>query len=111
MRQGPETIDINGTIIPAYTINSLLGRIPVLGTLLTGEKGGGIFAAAYKVSGPVEKPKMAVNPLSALAPGFLRKLLGGGGGGPNDGKTPDQEERQREEKERQRGTSGEKVPQ
>jgi hypothetical protein len=106
-----DAININGTIIPAYTINSLLGRIPVLGTLLTGEKGGGIFAAAYKVSGPVEKPKMAVNPLSALAPGFLRKLLGGGGGGPNDGKTPDQEERQREEKERQRGTSGEKVPQ
>lgn len=90
---GKDAIDINGTIIPAYTINSLLGQIPVIGTILTGEKGGGIFAASYKISGPVEKPEIAVNPLSALAPGFLRKLLDGGGSNPTDGQTPDQEER------------------
>lgn len=90
-----DAIDINGTIIPAYTINSLLGNIPVLGTILTGEKGGGIFAASYKVRGPIEKPEMSVNPLSALAPGFLRKLLSGGGTSATDGKTPDQEERLR----------------
>ena len=91
---GKDAIDIDGTIIPAYTINSLLGQIPVIGTILTGEKGGGIFAASYKISGPVEKPKISVNPLSALAPGFLRKLLDGGGSSPTDGKTPDQEESQ-----------------
>lgn len=91
---GKDAIDIDGTIIPAYTINSLLGQIPVIGTILTGEKGGGIFAASYKISGPVEKPKISVNPLSALAPGFLRKLLDGGGFSPTDGKTPDQEESQ-----------------
>lgn len=90
---GKDAIYINGTIIPAYTINSLLGRIPVIGTILTGEKGGGIFAASYKISGPVEKPKISVNPLSALAPGFLRKLLDGGGSSPTEGQTPDQEER------------------
>lgn len=97
---GKDAIDINGTIIPAYTINSLLGQIPVIGTILTGEKGGGIFAASYKISGPVEKPKISVNPLSALAPGFLRKLLDGGGTSPTDGQTPDQEERQRQQKPR-----------
>lgn len=90
-----DAIDINGTIIPAYTINSLLGQIPVIGTILTGEKGGGIFAASYKISGPVEKPEISVNPLSALAPGFLRKLLDGGGTSPTEGQTPDQEERRR----------------
>lgn len=92
---GKDAIDLNGTIIPAYTINSLLGQIPVIGTILTGEKGGGIFAASYKVSGPVDKPEISVNPLSALAPGFLRKLLDGGGTSRTDGQTPDQEERGR----------------
>jgi len=77
-------------------INSLLGQIPILGTILTGEKGGGIFAASYKVRGPVEKPEMSVNPLSALAPGFLRNLLSGTGNGASDGGTPDQEERLRQ---------------
>ena len=92
---GKDAIDISGTIVPAYTINSLLGRIPVIGTIITGEKGGGIFAASYKVSGPVEEPVMSVNPLSALAPGFLRNLLDGGEG-LNEGKTPSQEETLRE---------------
>lgn len=75
---GGDTIDLEGTLIPAYTINSLLGKIPVLGPIITGEKGGGIFAASYKVTGPLEKPEVSVNPLSALAPGFLRNLFGGG---------------------------------
>ena len=91
---GKDVIDMNGTIIPAYTINSLLGKIPVIGTILTGEKGGGIFAASYKINGLVENPKISVNPLSALAPGFLRKLLDGVGTSPSDGQTPDQEEGQ-----------------
>ncbi len=73
-----DVIKIRGTIVPAYTINSLLGEIPLVGPLLTGDKGGGIFAASYEVNGPVDDPKTSVNPLSALAPGFLRNLLRGG---------------------------------
>ncbi|MAI49371.1 MAG: hypothetical protein CMM16_02245, partial [Rhodospirillaceae bacterium] len=84
---GKDVIDMNGTIIPAYTINSLLGKIPVIGTILTGEKGGGIFAASYKINGSLGNPKISVNPLSALAPGFLRKLLNGAGSNPSDGQT------------------------
>ena len=57
--------------------NSVAGRIPVLGDLLTGgEEGGGVFAANYTATGPVESPDISVNPLSALAPGFLRNLFG-----------------------------------
>ena len=72
-----EVMDIEGTLVPAYVINSALGNIPFLGTLFSGgEKGGGVFAATYKMTGPIEDPKVTVNPLSVLAPGFLRKLFG-----------------------------------
>ena len=55
----------------------MLGRIPVLGNILTGgEKGGGVFAATYTMTGPMEEPVILVNPLSALTPGFLRNLFG-----------------------------------
>ncbi len=70
-------IDLGGTIVPAYTINSLLGKIPLLGPIITGEKGGGIFAVTYSVNGDLAEPDVSVNPLSALAPGFLRRLFGG----------------------------------
>ncbi|MCP5372479.1 MAG: hypothetical protein H6907_12180 [Hyphomicrobiales bacterium] len=75
--RGAEVINLEGTVVPAYAINSVAGRIPVLGDLLTGgEEGGGVFAATYTATGPVEAPDISVNPLSALAPGFLRNLFG-----------------------------------
>ncbi|MGE5203685.1 MAG: AsmA-like C-terminal domain-containing protein [Acidobacteriota bacterium] len=70
-----DTLDIAGTLVPAYTINSLLGGIPLLGDVLVGEEGGGVFAANFRVAGPIADPKVSVNPLSTLAPGFLRKLF------------------------------------
>ena len=71
-----DVIDFSGTVIPAYLINSVFGRIPVLGSLLTGgEKGGGVFAANFTMSGPMEEPVVSVNPLSVLTPGFLRNIF------------------------------------
>ena len=67
--------DLKGTIVPAYTVNRVLGQIPILGRILVGGEDEGIFAASYAVNGPLEDPAIAVNPLSALAPGFLRKLF------------------------------------
>ncbi|HUZ73612.1 MAG TPA: AsmA-like C-terminal domain-containing protein [Stellaceae bacterium] len=69
------TLDVSGTLIPAYTLNTVLGNIPVLGKLLLGGEGQGIFGANYRVAGPLDDPKISVNPLSALAPGFLRRLF------------------------------------
>ncbi|MBC8158232.1 MAG: AsmA-like C-terminal domain-containing protein [Alphaproteobacteria bacterium] len=84
-----DIVDIEGTLVPAYAINSVLGNIPVLGKIFSGgEKGGGIFAATYKITGPTESPKIEVNPLSVLAPGFLRKLFGFLEGREDVGETP-----------------------
>ena len=71
-----EVVDFEGTVVPAYVINSVLGHIPLLGTLFTGgEKGGGVFAATYRMTGPMDDPEVSVNPLSVLAPGFLRNFF------------------------------------
>lgn len=69
-------IDLKGTIVPAYTVNRVLGSIPVLGRLLTGGEGEGIFAVIYTMKGDLDKPEIFVNPLAALTPGFLRGLFG-----------------------------------
>jgi len=71
-----KTASLRGTIVPAYSINSALGKIPFIGRIFTGQKGSGIFAATYQLSGDLAKPKISVNPLAALAPGFLRNLMG-----------------------------------
>jgi hypothetical protein len=68
--------NVSGTIVPAYFFNQLLGKIPVVGKLFSPEKGGGVFAATYSVRGKLADPKIGVNALSALTPGFLRKAFG-----------------------------------
>jgi hypothetical protein len=87
------TVDIEGTIVPAYTINSLLGKIPVLGDIFVGREGGGIFAFTYSAKGPTRDPRVVVNPLAALAPGILRRMLFVGG---SDEPLPEPDEREME---------------
>ncbi|MDF2094881.1 YhdP family protein [Aquibaculum arenosum] len=67
--------DVRGTLVPAYSLNQVLGAIPLLGFLLTGGEGEGILGVNYRLSGSLEDPQFSVNPLSALAPGFLRNLF------------------------------------
>ena len=69
------TLDIQGTIVPSYTLNNVLGNVPLIGGLLTGGEGQGIFAARYTIKGNQNDPKISVNPLSILTPGFLRGVF------------------------------------
>jgi hypothetical protein len=68
--------DVEGTVVPAYFFNSLLGKVPLLGKLFSPETGGGLFAASYSIRGKLSDPDVSVNPLSALTPGILRGLFG-----------------------------------
>ncbi|RKK03178.1 DUF3971 domain-containing protein [Pseudoroseomonas wenyumeiae] len=78
MNRVARSLAFDGTIVPAYALNTVLGRLPLVGRLFSPEKGGGLFAAAFKVTGPVDNPNVSVNPLSMLTPGFLRGLFGSG---------------------------------
>jgi hypothetical protein len=89
---GAQTIDLRGTIVPVYTLNSLLGNIPGVGHLLVGSPGSGIFAPSYHLSGSLDDPSMSVNALSALTPGILRGIFGSLGGKPAMEPAPEQAE-------------------
>jgi hypothetical protein len=76
-------VDLNGTYVPAYQVNSLVTHIPVFGSLLGGGRHEGLFGVNYRIVGPASGPTLYVNPLSAMTPGFLRKVFGA-----VDGTTP-----------------------
>ena len=69
-------IDLNGTFVPAYQLNNLLTHVPILGLLLGGGPHEGVFGLNYRIAGPASGPVLSINPLSAIAPGFLRKIFG-----------------------------------
>lgn len=70
-----EAAKLTGTVVPAYFFNSLLGKIPLIGRIFSPEKGSGLFAATYSVTGPLADPAVTVNPLAAITPGFLREIF------------------------------------
>ena len=82
-----ETVAIRGAVAPMNFINRMLRAIPILGDLLVGGDEGGLIAASYTFSGPLDEPEFSVKPLTILTPGILRDLFGPllGGGSPAAG--------------------------
>lgn len=68
-------MDLKGTVVPISAINRLVSNIPLIGDILAGGSDGAVFAATYSIKGPTETPKVSVNPLAALTPGILRRIL------------------------------------
>jgi len=59
---------------PAYSLNTMLGKIPLVGNLLSG-KDGTVFAANYEITGNLDNPSINYNPLSALSPNSLKEMF------------------------------------
>lgn len=70
-------IDLEGTVAPIYTLNRILGRIPLVGDILRGERADAALAATFAVKGDLGAPEITVNPLAALVPGIIRDLFRG----------------------------------
>jgi hypothetical protein len=73
-----DRVNMTGTFVPAYGLNNMFAKIPVLGIFLGGGTNEGLFGVNFRISGPATAPVLTINPLSALAPGFLRKIFGAG---------------------------------
>ena len=68
-------MDMTGTFMPAYGINSLFGQLPLIGAILGNGRDRGLLGITFKLEGPSEAPKMTVNPLSLIAPGVFRNIF------------------------------------
>ena len=69
-------VSLRGTLVPATTINKTIAKIPLLGSILVGEKSGeGVFGVSFKIKGPPNNLDTRVNPIKTLAPRFISRTL------------------------------------
>lgn len=80
--QGSRDLDIRGTFVPAFGLNNAFAQVPLFGAILGGGRHEGLIGINFRVSGSLDAPTLTVNPLSAIAPGFLRRLFEAGGAPP-----------------------------
>lgn len=70
-----DSVRMRGTFVPAYALNNMVARLPIVGLFLGGGQNEGLLGVTYEVVGSPRTPLLRVNPMSAVAPGFLRKLF------------------------------------
>ena len=74
--QKDDLVSLRGTLVPATTVNKVIGSIPVIGDLLVGKKAGeGVFGVSFKIKGYPDDLKTTVNPIKSLTPRFITRTL------------------------------------
>jgi len=69
-------VSLRGTLVPATTLNKIIGSIPLLGNILVGKKTGeGVFGVSFKIKGAPKNLKTTVNPIKTLTPRFITRTL------------------------------------
>ena len=69
-------ISLRGTLVPATTLNKVIGSIPLFGQILVGSKTGeGVFGVSFKIKGPPNDLETTVNPIKTLTPRFITRTL------------------------------------
>ena len=66
-----------GSIIPAYTINTLLTKFPIVGEIITaGSPEDGLIGAKFKVEKIEGEYDISYNPISVFVPNVIKNFLG-----------------------------------
>jgi hypothetical protein len=68
-------VRMSGTFVPMYGLNNIFGQLPIVGLFLGGGSNEGLIGVTYEVVGTPGAPVLRVNPISAMAPGVLRKIF------------------------------------
>ena len=68
-------VSLDGNLIPAYEVNRLLSNIPILGQILTGKSGDGVFGVSFKIKGKDNNFETSINPVRTITPRFVQRFV------------------------------------
>lgn len=70
-----DKVNLKGSLIPFNLINMILRVIPVIGEVLVGVRGEGLFMIDFELHGALKHPNVKVNPMSFFTPYTIKKIL------------------------------------
>ena len=69
-------VSLNGTLVPARWLNSIINKIPIVGNILVGKKvGEGVVGVSFKMKGPPKDIKTSVTPIKTITPRFIVRAV------------------------------------
>ena len=70
-----ETVDMQGEISPMHLVNAIIQKLPILGPLIVGGEGEGMFSIDFSMEGPVDNPEVDSNPLTIIKPRIIERAI------------------------------------
>ncbi len=68
-------VDMSGEISPMYLVNAIIQNVPILGPIIIGDEGEGLFSIDFSLKGDVEDPEVSSNPLTIIKPRIIERAL------------------------------------
>ena len=68
-----KSINMKGEISPLHLINAIIQNVPVLGDIIVGNEGEGLFSIDFSLTGSSEDPDVESNPLTIIKPRILER--------------------------------------
>ena len=68
-----KSINMKGEISPIHLINAIIQKVPLLGNIIVGNEGEGLFSIDFKLTGSSEDPDVESNPLTIIKPRILER--------------------------------------
>ncbi len=73
-----DEIQVRGILAPLSLISDIIGFIPLVRNIITGQDKTGLLATQFEMSGQLSDPVTTINPATVLAPGAIRNILSPG---------------------------------
>ena len=66
---------MKGEISPMHLVNAIIQKLPILGPIIVGNEGEGMFSIDFTMSGSSESPEVTSNPLTIIKPRIIERAI------------------------------------
>ncbi len=68
-------IDMKGEISPMHLVNAIIQKLPIIGNILVGDEGEGMFSIDFQLTGKQDNPDVDSVPLSIIKPRIIERAI------------------------------------
>ena len=68
-------VDMSGEISPIHLVNAIIQNVPIIGPIIIGNEGEGLFSIDFSLTGDVDNPEVSSNPLTIIKPRIIERAI------------------------------------
>ena len=66
---------MKGEISPMHLVNALIQKLPIIGQIMVGNEGEGMFSIDFHMNGKTDDPDVVSSPLTIIKPRIIERAI------------------------------------